>query len=250
MAASCRKLLLKFSSALSAEDLANLIFCCEEFIMEAKAEKISSGIELFKALKHLDLLGPDKYEYLREQLVTVGRLDLASLLPTPLLTVLCRIPSNQISVLVIDTVNRSDDANAASSPTAGGTTAKLKFLSLTPRSKVLRICDSLTEDNVSKLSFLFADKLSLAKNADEIRGLLELFKCLEQIGVINMECLESLVEPLKEIGRKNLSFLLLQVPILSLPPFLNSSQQLLEVKISMSNGRQSDYSMQQRFSAQ
>ena len=249
MAVSYRRLLVQTSSNLSREDLANLVFCCEDYISEAEAEKISSGIDLFKALKHQNLLGPDNYEYLREQLLAIGRVDLANLLPTPLQTALCNIPSNQLSLLTTEFSDAisSDHCKPSSGLAVSSTTGKLRSLSASPRAQLLQVCDSLTEDNVCKLSFLFADKLSLRNRKEKIRSPLDLLTSLEATGVISMACPESLVEPLEEIGRKDLaSQLLSHISMLSLPSSLNISHQLFEVKISMLKGKQSDYSMQRK----
>ncbi len=252
MTATYRKLLVKISSNLSGEDLANLLFCCEDDIPESKAEKVSSGVDLFKILKHLDLLSPDNYEYLREQLQAVGRIDLASLLPSPLQTALCRVPSNELSVLLAESCDsksasqRKCDGKSKSDP-LDSAVEKLKSLSVTPRAQIMHVCDSLTEDNVSKLSFLFADRLSKSRKLEEIKSPLDLLTSLEKAEVISMECPASLAEPLEEVGRKDLaSFLRSHISVLSLPSFLTSSHQMLGLKLAMLKLKQSVYSMQRK----
>lgn len=49
-------LLVQISDQLSERDLKYLVFCCGSAVSDATAEKIISGVDLFKALKHQNLL--------------------------------------------------------------------------------------------------------------------------------------------------------------------------------------------------
>ena len=73
--------LMELSQKLSKDDLNNLVYSCESILPLSTAEKITAGIHLFRELKHRGYLGPANYDYLRKQLVLVGRHDLASMLP-------------------------------------------------------------------------------------------------------------------------------------------------------------------------
>ena len=73
--------LIKISQVLSKDDLKNLIFACGDVLPPAAADKVTAGTDLFHELKQRGRLGPSNYGYLREQLMVVGRDDLASTLP-------------------------------------------------------------------------------------------------------------------------------------------------------------------------
>jgi hypothetical protein len=68
---------------LSKDDLKNLIFACGDVLPSAAADKITAGTDLFRELKQRGCLSPSNYDYLKEQLIAVGRDDLASMLPDP-----------------------------------------------------------------------------------------------------------------------------------------------------------------------
>ena len=74
-------ILTKLSQRLSKDDLDNLVFTCGSILPISTAEKITTGIHLFRELKQRGHLGPANYDYLRQHLVLVGRHDLASMLP-------------------------------------------------------------------------------------------------------------------------------------------------------------------------
>ena len=74
-------LLTNLSQRLSKENLDNLVFACSDVLPPSAAEQIFSGIHLFQELQQRDRLGPAKYDYLKKQLILVGRNDLASMLP-------------------------------------------------------------------------------------------------------------------------------------------------------------------------
>ena len=75
--------LIKTSQMLSKDDLKNLVFACGDVLPSAAADKVTAGIDLFRELKQRGYLSPSNYGYLKEQLVVVGRDDLASMLPDP-----------------------------------------------------------------------------------------------------------------------------------------------------------------------
>ena len=74
-------LLTSLSHQLSKDDLKSLVFSSGNILPTLSAEKIASGMDLFRELKQRGHLGPANYDYLRKQLVLVGRHDLASMLP-------------------------------------------------------------------------------------------------------------------------------------------------------------------------
>lgn len=73
--------LTELSQRLSKDDLNNLVYSCGSVLPLSTVENITTGIHLFQELKHRGHLGPENYDYLRKQLVVVGRHDLASILP-------------------------------------------------------------------------------------------------------------------------------------------------------------------------
>ena len=75
--------LIKISQMLSKDDLKSLIFVCGDILPSAAAERVTAGTDLFRELKQRGYLSPFKYDYLKEQLLVVGRDDLASMLPDP-----------------------------------------------------------------------------------------------------------------------------------------------------------------------
>ena len=74
-------MLTELSLRLSRDDLTNLIFSCGNILPPSAAEKITTGVHFFQELKQRGHLGPANFDYLRKQLVLVGRHDLASMLP-------------------------------------------------------------------------------------------------------------------------------------------------------------------------
>ena len=74
-------ILTELSQRLSKDDLNNILFSCGDILPLSTAEKITTGVHLFRELKQRGRLGPANYDYLRKQLVLIGRHDLASMLP-------------------------------------------------------------------------------------------------------------------------------------------------------------------------
>ncbi|XP_054465024.1 protein FADD [Anoplopoma fimbria] len=70
--------LLDISNQLSVKQLEDMKFLCNEFIGKRAMEKISSGTQLFLALREMGKLGADKTEYLSQLLNKINRCDLAN----------------------------------------------------------------------------------------------------------------------------------------------------------------------------
>ncbi len=234
-------LLMEISSELSRQDLRNLIFCCGDVISEAEAEKIESGVDLFKALKHQDRLKPDQYDFLKKLLKTVGRVDLAEKLPCLLKTVLSRVPSYKKSVFLSSKKKKVPSLsikaeNEDEVPVSGTSNSRVVLL---------QIAEHLSTEDTSKLAFLFADKLSLNRG-ERMKGT-ELLWQLETAGVIDPSQPETLAESLHVIGRKDLAslYVSMQSPQ-SILSSLNTSHQLLNIKISMLTKKRSHYSFQRK----
>ena len=154
-------LLLQISDKLSQRDLKSLVFFCE--VPESTAEKIACGIDLFQHLKHQNQLGPGEYSYLRKGLMAVGRVDLAKKLPSELEAVLRQVPMKEKSVMLA-----SKSVIPAISSSVPGQEA---IAAAMPRAQLLQIAERLTSDNVSKLAYLVADRLSLDNDTDKLSAL-------------------------------------------------------------------------------
>lgn len=222
-------LLLGISEELSRKDLKNLVFCCEDIIPEAEIEQIGCGTDLFRALKHQNRLGPNQYDYLRERLTAIGRLDLANKLPNQDVG---GVPSSKKSVVLPEhCFSAQDDRTFVLTDKCS------------PRARMLKIAEQLTLNDVSKLVFLFADKLSV-EYRDERRPLSVLHQ-LETVGVMNLDQPDTVAFPLYTIGRKDLAAKVASAGILcSLPHSLRSAHQLACLKASMLQRHRSAYSLQ------
>ena len=251
-------LLTQISSALSQWDLKNLIFCCGDVLFEAAAEKIESGIDLFRTLKHHNKLEPGHYEYLRERLRAIGRVDLAKKLPSPIEAMIYRVPSNKRSFFLWGGYSQEDSnchpLNLASPPPSPSKTVadcSPVDASFSFRGLLLKVAKELTSDDVSKLAYLFDDHLSLDKHRSSKAGdATKLLQDLEKVGAIDPSEPTMLVSSLHEIGRKDLANLLVStLTPQSLLSSLDHPHQLLGIKISMLKSKQGCYSSQRKFIA-
>lgn len=231
-------LLVHISDQLSNRDLKDLVFCCANAISEATAEKITSGVDLFKALKHQNCLGPGQYDYLKKCLAAIGRVDLANKLPSELESALQQVSPHERSL----TTGRK--LAGVTLPHSSSLSAEYCH-AFSSRAQLLRVATELTTEDVSKLVYLFADRLP--HPSLERVGAVELLLQLEAAGALHPERPKLLMNVLNTIGRRDLAAALLSMGApQAVQDSLSTSHQLLHVKMSMLTGQQSLYSRQRK----
>ena len=220
-------ILTELSQRLSKDDLDNLVFSCGSILPLSTAEKLTTGIRLFRELKQRGHLGPTNYDYLRKQLVLVGRHDLASMLP------------DQFEILFgQSTVRDKEYFGCIVSPAAPNTVSNvvnvssLKYCHTNTESRIylLHLSKQLNSEDANALAFLMFPTHSQI-TALEFVELLEREGGLHSINVINRlsTCLEA-------VGRADLAQQLnfLKVPqILMSSKSLSTSQLQLDLKTSL-----------------
>ena len=224
-------LLTGLSQRLSKENLDNLVFACSDVLPPSAAEQICSGIHLFQELKQRNHLGPANYDYLRKQLILVGRNDLASMLP------------DQFDILFgTSSVGDKGHFGCFISPTAPETNLvnasvfKFSYSNTDSRIFLLHLSQHLKSEDSMKLAFLMYPMHSHMTKL-QFAQLLEREGGLTSIDVVNRlsSCLEA-------IGRLDLAKLLdsLKSPQFPLTTFSTSQQQLnLKIRLLLHSKQQS-----------
>lgn len=161
---------MKISQKLTKSDLEELVYLAEEVISESGAQKITTAISLFRELQHRAYLAPSNYHFIRECLISIGRDDLADMLPTQEDETL----THTLSELSFDDTKIPSNQK------------KLLF----------SISDQMRTEDVKKMAYLCSC---------EAEEGLQLVKMLEQKGFINFDYVSGV---LTEIGRRDLSKLL------------------------------------------
>ena len=199
MAGEYYSLLTELSQRLSKDDLHNLVFSCERILPPSSAEKITTGIQLFRELKQRNHLGPSNYDYLRKQLVLVGRHDLATMLP------------DQFEILFgQSTVRDKEYFGCFVSPTTPDTNSvNVSLLQPNTESRMLlmHLSQQLTSEDAKKLAFLmypthnqvtalnFAELLEREGGLYSIEVVTRLSSCLEVVGRVDLaqfiQCLKT-----------------------------------------------------------
>ena len=215
-------LLTELSQRLSKDDLHNLVFSCESIVPPSSIEKITAGIHLFRELKHRGHLGPANFDYLRKQLVLVGRHDLASMLP------------DQFEILFgRSTVREKGYFGCFVSPTAPNSNfEKVAFLkSFYPNTEsrmlLMHLCQQLTFEDAKKLSFLMYPTHDLVTALDFV-------ECLEKEGGLNStELVTRISSCLEVVGRMDLAQTLQHLKAPYVVASLSTSQQQLNLKMRL-----------------
>ena len=218
-------LLTSLSHQLSKDDLKSLVFSSGNILPTSSAEKIASGMDLFRELKQRGHLGPANYDYLRKQLVLVGRHDLASMLPDKV-EILYGPPEirdkRHFGCIVSPTAPVVDVINFST----------LKFCHPNAESRMflMHLSQQLNFEDSRKLAFLMYPSHSHT-TAIELAELLEREGGLRSIAIVNRLslCLEA-------VGRVDLAQLVnsLKVPqILLSISSLSTSQLQLNLKMNL-----------------
>ena len=216
-------LLTKVAQQLTKDDLEKLVFSCGNIIPPSSAEKITSGIDLFRELKQRGHLGPANYDYLSEQLIVVGRQDLASMLP------------DKVEILYGESKIRDRmHLGCVLSPTAPVVIpmhlSKLKFFHPNTDSRMflMHISQQLRSQDSMKIAFLMYPTQSHITT-------FELAKLLEREGgMYSVDVVNRFASCLEAVGRYDLAEL---VKTLTAPhkllSSLSTSQQQLTLKMNL-----------------
>ena len=191
-------LLTSLSQRLSKDNLKSLVFSCGDILPPTVAEKVTTSTDLFRELKQRGQLGPTNYDYLREQLVLVGRNDLTPMLPDHL-----EVYVSQSSV------QNEQFFGCVASPPAPSIPANLQRMKSCPHNLVHRmfltyLSEQLSSEDAKKLAFL----MSPHQCQDQLPSF-ELTMFLEKEGgVFSLSFISYLSSCLEAIGRADLAQLL------------------------------------------
>ena len=78
-----RLLMIRIGQRLSHSDLTDLKYLRGDILAESAIENAKTATDLFKLLEYRGFLGPDYYAFIKEGFMSMGRNDLAKLLPIP-----------------------------------------------------------------------------------------------------------------------------------------------------------------------
>lgn len=111
--------MVRISQKLSDRDLKELKFLCGDIVSESALDEVTTPTDLFKVLQYYGHLSPESYEFMRRCLLSIGRNDLAFMLPNPQAKTsecyhiiqpkkLCELQHRMMLVSIADRLRRQD----------------------------------------------------------------------------------------------------------------------------------------------
>ena len=190
--------LIKISRVLSKDDLKNLIFACGDILPPAAADKVTTGTDLFRELKQRGQLGPSNYDYLREQLIVVGRDDLASMLPDDQIDVFDKEnDEDKTYFCCIDNPGKTIPVNLRLHPVGSDATYPYRML-------LMYLSEQITNEEAQKLAFIMCPELC----DDSIASFQLICYLSRNRDIISASFFDTLSSSLSIIGRTDLAQLL------------------------------------------
>ena len=175
-----KELMLKVSHDLSKADFNDLKYWCDDIIAEAALEKVTCATRLFTLLQYHGLLGPGCYNFMSKALSSIGRKDLASLLPQD---------EKLIEYYKFDGLSSE---------------CVLKH-----RLALVAVAKRLRKEDIHNLLFVTSGKVKSAEVTDDAISSLQVLAGLEESSLL---CCFNLCDLLQQIGRRDLADLVTGFP--------------------------------------
>ena len=183
-----RQLMLKVSHDLSEADFDDLKYLCGDIIAKP-LEAVTCATRLFELLQYHGQLGPGCYNFLGKALSSIGRKDLASLLPQD---------EKLIEYYKFDGFPMSSEC-------------KLKH-----RMALVAVADRLRKEDIIKLLFVTSGKVKVREKSAEVTddaiGALQVLAGLEESSLLCCSSYSNLCDLLQQIGRRDLADLVMGFP--------------------------------------
>ena len=205
-----RQLMITIGQRLNRDDLEDLKYLCADILTETALGGVRTPTDLFARLQHHGHLSPGHYEFAKWSLISIGRSDLASVLPTEL-----------------------DSSNVRSSCVPAVAVPENK-LQLQHRMMLVSVASKLGGEDVTKLAYICEGKVQASTTA------LEVFAKLEDSHLVSCGDYSFLCDMLRVIGRYDLAGFISGLPG-DLPTGFSMRGQALQLMLERLKQRKSVY---------
>ena len=210
-----RLLMVRIGQSLSSSDLSDLKYLCGDILAESAIGNVQTATDLFKLLEYNGFLGPDYYAFIKEGFMSMGRNDLANLLPNPL-------------------EKNVKDCHSQDKPKTYQETQYYH------RNMLVSIAGKMRSEDISKLIYVSTGRVSAIHDADSTSVSLNVFALLEEAKMISSGNYTLLSDFLHQIGRHDLADFLLNLPG-RVPSGFSMKRQALSLKMECLNRRKCVY---------
>lgn len=213
-----RQLMLKIGQKLGDADLGDLKYLCEDIVGESALGEVNSCTDLFTLLQYHGHLGPGSYNFMSRGLISIGRHDLALMLP-----------ESEESF----TIECSGDALPSKSD------CELKH-----RMMLVAVADRMRREDIVKLLYVTSGRVRVADNGVKVTGdaigALQVLAGLEESNLLCCSSYSVLCDLLQQIGRSDLADLIIGFPR-NIPQGFTVKNQTLGLMMEVLRSRRKDY---------
>lgn len=211
-----RQLMLKVSQRLGEADLGDLKYLCADIVGESALGDVKTPTDLCTLLQYHGHLGPGTYDFLSRALSSIGRDDLASMLPES---------------------EESTFECCAALPTKNDCELKHRMM-------LVAVADRMRQEDIVKLMYVTAGKIRAADNGAKVTGdaigALQVLAGLEESNLLCCSSYSVLCDLLQQIGRSDLADLVVGFPR-NVPQSFSVKNQALGLMMEVLRSRRKEY---------
>lgn len=194
--------MIRISQGLDGSDLNDLKYLCGAVAPESALENVETSTDLFTLLQYHGSLGPGCYDFIKTSLLSIGRNDLASILPN----------SQENDVQYRCDVQPKD------------------YSPVKHRSMLVTIADRLRREDIVKLVYISTGKVKISDSTgqlgDSVLAALQILAGFEEANLLQCGSYSVLGDLLRQIGRCDLADFVVGFPRYVLPGFTMKGQAL------------------------
>lgn len=211
--------MIRIGQSLHNEDLNNLKYLCSDVVAESALDSVKTPTALFTLLQHGGHLREGSYEFVRKSLVSIGRNDLAMLLPS----------------LQEDTPSSASDDHLCPA----------RFCQLKHRMMLVSVANRMRREDVFKLAFINNGKVEKNEENDTVVVALKVFAELEGSRLLSCGDYSLLCDMFRLIGRIDLAEFVTGFPT-NVPTSFTTKGQAFMLMMEVMGKRKTTYVLHQK----